>query len=103
MALHTCDVKRCVNWRHVYEGTAKENIRDVMERGQWSPPPSRRGDMNNQFGRVHGTYEKVSWNEVSELRRLRGRGWTLKDLAARYGLGISQVHRIVTWENRLVS
>lgn len=33
MALHTCDNKRCVNPRHLYEGDAKDNARDAAERG----------------------------------------------------------------------
>jgi hypothetical protein len=33
-ALHTCDVKRCVNPAHLYEGTAKRNALDAVERGR---------------------------------------------------------------------
>jgi hypothetical protein len=33
-ALHKCDVPACVNPEHLYVGTQKENIRDLVNRGR---------------------------------------------------------------------
>jgi hypothetical protein len=33
-ALHTCDNRPCFNPHHLYEGTAKRNSRDMVERGR---------------------------------------------------------------------
>ena len=33
-ALHTCDIKRCVNPEHLYEGSAADNSRDQVDRGR---------------------------------------------------------------------
>lgn len=33
---HTCDVKHCVNPRHLVLGTHKENVRDCIQRGRRS-------------------------------------------------------------------
>ena len=33
-ALHTCDNRPCINPHHLYEGTAKQNSRDMVERGR---------------------------------------------------------------------
>ncbi len=38
-ANHHCDNRRCVRPRHLYEGTPKENVDDMIQRGRWSPPP----------------------------------------------------------------
>lgn len=32
---HHCDEARCVRLSHVYEGTQKENVRDMHTRGRW--------------------------------------------------------------------
>ena len=43
-ALHTCDVKNCVAEDHLYEGTPKQNTKDMIDRGRYVPPgPPPRG------------------------------------------------------------
>lgn len=32
LALHTCDYSPCINQDHLYEGTRKDNVRDMIER-----------------------------------------------------------------------
>ena len=32
---HTCDVKLCVNPKHLIIGTVQDNVRDAIERGLW--------------------------------------------------------------------
>src|SRR5688572_17517026 len=36
MVLHCCDVRRCVDPAHLYQGTAKENATDMSRRGRAS-------------------------------------------------------------------
>ena len=33
-ANHHCDVKLCVNPEHLYEGTQRDNVRDMVQRGR---------------------------------------------------------------------
>lgn len=33
---HRCDVRRCVNVRHLFVGTRKQNIRDALDKGRMS-------------------------------------------------------------------
>ena len=37
-ACHHCDVKLCIQPEHLYEGTRKENMQDVRERGRCGRP-----------------------------------------------------------------
>lgn len=36
---HSCDIPACVNPRHLWTGTQKENVRDAMKKGRHSKPP----------------------------------------------------------------
>ena len=38
MGLHKCDVKVCLNPRHIYIGTANDNARDRVTNGRHRPP-----------------------------------------------------------------
>ena len=40
--LHHCDNRRCVNPQHLYAGTAKDNARDMVARGRWISPYTRK-------------------------------------------------------------
>ena len=45
MALHTCDVRCCVNEQHLYDGTQQQNVRDMYKRG-------RRVIVRDQYGKI---------------------------------------------------
>lgn len=38
LILHHCDNKKCVRPSHLYAGTAKDNMRDCIERGRFAGP-----------------------------------------------------------------
>lgn len=40
-ALHTCNNARCVNSRHLYWGTQKDNVADAIKAGTFIPPGVR--------------------------------------------------------------
>lgn len=76
---HDCDNRRCVNPKHLYDGTPLSNARDRDSRG--------RG--RNVIGEQHGCC-KVTDEEVSEIRNANG---PLREIGAIYHLSASQVCR----------
>lgn len=91
---HTCDVRDCVNPRHLFLGTKRDNTRDMMQKGRQRLPDPR-GEAN---GRA-----KVTTAQVREIRALYATGeHTEQAIAARYGLSRSHAGNIArgaTWSH----
>lgn len=83
---HHCDNPPCQNPRHMYAGTPATNAADKARRGRVVVTPSP-GEQN---GRA-----KLTEEQVVRLRQLRAEGWTQSALALKFGVGQSQVGRIV--------
>lgn len=82
--LHKCDNPGCIRVSHLYLGGHAENSRDRVLRGR--------------------SWRKLADEEVAAIRAAYGRygrgGVSGKDLAAQYGIGRSQVSRIVNGQRR---
>lgn len=74
-ACHTCDVRSCINPRHLYVGSSKDNARDRAAR-----------NYNMRGERMHGA--KLTTEAVLEIRAAP-RGWGL-DLPLARKFGVSQ-------------
>ena len=88
LILHHCDNRPCIRATHLYLGDHADNSRDrVMRMRSW---------------------RKLADHEVAEIRslysrygsRLGGTGLSGKELAGRYGVGRSQISRIVNGTRR---
>lgn len=76
MVCHKCDVPSCVNPEHLYLGTAKDNMRDILERGN---PKYAVGDQ------VHTT--KLTPDLVREIRLEYKTGkHSMRKLGRKYGV-----------------
>lgn len=75
---HKCDVSLCVNPNHLYIGTHKDNMNDLVSRG--------RGRTSNQT---------MGPNEVIKAKELRASGYKVKDIAARFGITPKGMSRIL--------
>ena len=83
--LHTCDNRRCCNYkRHLFLGTNLDNVRDMIAKGRNSPPPRLRG-LDNGMGKLSDAERAL----VKSSYRL---GVSQRELAARF-----QVSQRLVW------
>jgi hypothetical protein len=99
--LHRCDTKLCVNPKHLYLGTAKDNARDAVERGQIATG-QRHGSKTKPERICRGSRKpnaKLTAEQVQEIRDIYKPRPTLDELAERYGVTRSAISRIVRGES----
>lgn len=83
LVLHTCDNKLCVNPKHLYLGSHRENIKDAWDRGQ----------LNRRVG-GKSPCAKLSNEQANEIRAKRNEVPRVK-LAAMYNVSKSTVDLIL--------
>lgn len=110
---HTCDNRPCCNPRHLLEGAPLDNVRDSIERGRKRTPyidfpvplhRRPRGRRNGMYthpeSRMRGTRNgnaKATRRMITRIRVLRRtKRLTYAVLSKRFGISISQLHRITT-------
>ena len=76
--LHACDNKRCVNPKHLSEGTHADNNRDRAAKGRSA---KRRPN-------------KLTLDGLWEVYRQRRRGRTLESVASEFGVSVSFVSKL---------
>lgn len=94
--LHTCDNRGCVNPKHLYLGTQKDNFNDMVNRGRRI---LAKGEKQHS--------SKLTKKEVLEIRKsyienLRNHPFSIKNLSIKYGVRPSSIHKIikrVTWKH----
>jgi len=78
--LHKCDNPSCVNPRHLFLGTQKENMQDALRKGMKSGP--------------HNGRTKLTWPQVDAIRLLLQSGWSAYRLARFFGVDYKTVWQI---------
>lgn len=79
---HQCNVRRCVNPKHLLPGTIKDNARDRESFGV-----SLKGEGNGQA--------KLNDEAVREMRKLYQSGLTHDAIAARFGVARTVATRVI--------
>lgn len=91
--LHHCDNTRCVNPKHLFLGTRKDNSDDMVTKGRVSHVGCSK---NPSKGEAHGR-AKLTNQDVLEIRRLYGTGkFTKIGLARLFRVGRHQVYGIIS-------
>lgn len=123
MALHTCDIRHCVNEDHLYEGTHQDNMDDMVRRGRsltgrknpmnLYPEKRTKGDKHWTHHRVHPLlgqkmkehqirrgvkhhFAKTTVDQVLEIRRLSETGLSNRQISDKVGIPICRIYHIVT-------
>lgn len=77
---HTCDIRTCINPKHLFLGTQKQNVQDAIKKGRF---PS-----------------KLSVDNVLRIRSLYAtEHYTYRYLAAKFGMSISGIGAVVRNES----
>lgn len=87
--LHKCDVRNCVNPKHLFLGTNTDNIHDAMAKG-------RRHDTSGSGN----PYSILTEIDVLKIRELLDKGFSGISVAARFGVHpttISDIKRRRRW------
>lgn len=79
--LHSCDNRACTNPAHLRPGTHQENMRECREKKRHAY-----GERNRKA--------KLTEAQVIEIRRLRGEGLKLRELAERFPISETVVQQI---------
>ena len=87
---HHCDNRLCVNPKHLFLGTAKDNTQDMIRKGRkWIPPEGY------QCGESH-SQAKLTLKQVDEIRKRYSRGGiTYKQLADEFNVSSPHIYSIV--------
>ena len=95
LVMHSCDVKKCINPRHLLAGTNDENIRDAKMKGGMTGP------LHPPVGEASGRAVLSQW-KVMRIRKQHAQGVSERKLAARFNVGRTTIQKVVkgeTWKH----
>lgn len=84
---HSCDNPPCVNPNHLWLGTCKQNVQDMVQKGRHNPTPKRGEESNKAKLSAAQALEIYNSNEPHKV------------LAERYGVSATAIYWIKTGKN----
>lgn len=86
--LHSCDVRNCVNPKHLWLGTQADNLRDAAAKGRLPPPPLLRGERSRTA--------KLTAANVREIRERYANGEARNQIASAFNIVPNHVWVVAT-------
>jgi hypothetical protein len=101
---HFCDNPPCVNPKHLYLGTQKENIADKIQRGRGNFKIKYSEDFVNLLKEEIGEKERNKGNirERNDKGKFFSNEKTYKEIGEKYGLTTSQTWRLINIPRKTV-
>ena len=93
LACHKCNVPLCCSPKHLYDGTYKSNMEDMIEKngGKWP-------DTNRQIGERNGSALLKEWEVIEIIKRRKEPGANEKAIAMEMGVHRTTIRDI--WNGR---
>ncbi len=95
---HKCDNKKCVNPKHLFSGTAKDNFIDMMLKNR--NPSNNKNSFIDTRGKKHGK-AKINLEDANLIRSMHKAGkYSQAELGKMFNISrwtVSDVIRNVTW------
>lgn len=89
---HRCDTPACVNPGHLWLGSQRDNIADMIAKGRNRPPKPQVGSTNPQA--------VLTEEDVWAIRHmLRNGSFTEPEIRRAYGVSPMTINRIARWES----
>jgi len=91
LVLHHCDNKACVNPKHLFIGTQKDNVRDCVKKGRCIRASGERQHLS-----------KLTEDQVKDIRAMRKIGLRYRSIAKMFSISINNSMKIVnieTWKH----
>lgn len=86
LVCHKCDIRNCVNPDHLFLGTQRDNIQDMIQKGRIN----RAGE--------NGHNSRLTQKQVDNLRSLRlSQKLTYQKLGELFGISLMHAYRIVNF------
>jgi hypothetical protein len=83
LVCHSCDTPLCVNPKHLFLGSPRDNTQDMIKKG-------RKAIVRD----ANHPHTKISHAQRAEVRKKRASGMRLKEIAEQYGVSFQTISNI---------
>jgi len=86
-ALHRCDRRICIRPIHLFSGSHRDNMADMVAKGR-----------GRNRSRERHNLAKMNWEKVHAARKMRSEGATIMEVANHFGLVFSSMRSLLVGE-----